>query len=154
MTAVIQRVERASVKADGKQAGECGMGLYVLLGVSAEDTREDADALAKKIVNLRIFTDENGKMNRSLLDVDGEMLVVSNFTLMASYRKGNRPDYMSAAAPQMANELYEYFTSLCKASVKRVETGVFGAHMHTDMITDGPVTIVMDSRVLRAGKKD
>lgn len=154
MTAVIQRVKRASVVADGEQAGSCGEGLYVLLGVSAEDVKEDAEALARKIVNLRIFTDENGKMNRSLLDINGEMLVVSNFTLMASYRKGNRPDYMNAANPTVANELYEYFTSLCRESVKRVETGVFGAHMHTDMLTDGPVTIVMDSRVLRAGKKD
>ena len=154
MTAVIQRVERASVIADGCQAGECGHGLYVLLGVSAEDVKEDAEVLAKKIVNLRIFSDENGKMNLSLLDVNGDMLVVSNFTLMASYRKGNRPDYMSAAAPEKANELYEYFTSLCRLNVKRVETGVFGAHMHTEMKTDGPVTIVMDSRVLRAGKKD
>ena len=154
MTAVIQRVVRASVIADGIQAGECGEGLYVLLGVSAEDNKEDAELLARKIVNLRIFSDENGKMNRSLLDVNGEMLVVSNFTLMASYRKGNRPDYMSAAAPDRANELYEYFTELCRNSVRRVETGVFGAHMHTDMTTDGPVTIVMDSRVLKAGKKD
>ena len=153
MTAVIQRVSRASVVADGNPSGSCGAGLYVLLGVSSEDIREDAEALAKKIVNLRIFTDENGKMNLSLLDVNGDMLVVSNFTLMASYRKGNRPDYMNAAAPAVANELYEYFTELCRQSVKSVETGVFGAYMELASVNDGPVTVVMDTKDVFGGNE-
>ena len=148
MIAVLQRVKRGTVSVDGQIVGQCGEGLYVLLGVSREDTERDAEALAEKIVNLRIFTDENGKMNYSLLNIDGEMLVVSNFTLLASYRKGKRPDYMGAAAPDEAKRLYEYFTELCAKSVRRVETGAFGEHMMTEMETDGPVTIVMDSREL------
>ena len=148
MIAVLQRVKRGTVSVDGQIVGQCGEGLYVLLGVSREDTERDAEALAEKIVNLRIFTDENGKMNYSLLNIDGEMLVVSNFTLLASYRKGKRPDYMGAAAPDEAKRLYEYFTELCAKSVRRVETGAFGEHMITEMETDGPVTIVMDSREL------
>ena len=152
MIAVLQRVRHASVSVDNEIVGECGEGLYILLGVAAGDTEKDADALAEKIVNLRIFPDENGKMNLSLVNVDGEMLVVSNFTLLASYKKGKRPDYMGAAAPADADRLYKYFTELCRKSVRRVECGMFGAHMVTDMITDGPVTIVMDSKVLTAGK--
>lgn len=149
MIAVIQRVKGASVEVDGKIVGECGEGLYVLLGVAREDTERDAEALAKKIINLRVFEDEGGKMNLSVLDVGGEMLAVSNFTLLASYRKGNRPDYMSAAAPAVAKPLYEYFCSLCRESVK-VGMGVFGADMKPHLDCDGPVTIVMDSRVLRS----
>ena len=152
MIAVLQRVNKAAVSVDGSVVGECGKGLYVLLGVSKEDTERDAEVLAEKVVNLRIFTDENGKMNYSLMNIDGEMLVVSNFTLLASYRKGKRPDYMAAASPDEADRLYKYFTELCRKSVKRVETGVFGAHMITDMQTDGPVTIVMDSKVLLKNK--
>ena len=151
MIAVLQRVKRAAVSVDGAVVGECNEGLYVLLGVAAGDTERDAEALAEKIVNLRIFPDEDGKMNLSLVNIDGEMLVVSNFTLLASYKKGKRPDYMGAAAPSEADRLYKYFTELCEKSVRRVERGVFGAHMMTDMTTDGPVTIVMDSRVLTAG---
>ena len=154
MIAVLQRVNKAAVSVDGSVVGECGKGLYVLLGVSKEDTEKDAEVLAEKVINLRIFTDENGKMNYSLLNIDGEMLVVSNFTLLASYRKGKRPDYMAAASPYEADRLYKYFTELCKKSVKRVETGVFGAHMITDMQTDGPVTIAMDSKVLLKAKND
>ena len=148
MIAVLQRVKKAAVSVDGSVVGDCGEGLYVLLGVSREDTDRDAEVLADKVVNLRIFTDENGKMNYSLLDIDGDMLVVSNFTLLASYRKGKRPDYMAAASPNEADRLYKYFTELCGKSVKKVSTGMFGAHMITDMKTDGPVTIVMDSKVL------
>lgn len=148
MIAVLQRVKGAAVSVDDKVVGECGEGLYVLLGVSRDDTERDAEALAEKIVNLRIFTDENGKMNYSLLNIDGEMLVVSNFTLLASYRKGKRPDYMGAASPDEADRLYRYFTELCRKSVRRVENGIFGAHMITEMQTDGPVTIVMDSKEL------
>ena len=147
MIAVLQRVGGACVAVDGQTVGKCGKGLCVLLGVANGDTEEDADALAKKILNLRIFEDENQKMNRSLLDVCGEMLVVSNFTLLAAYKKGNRPDYMNAAKPDEANRLYEYFAARCKESVP-VETGIFGADMKLRIDNDGPVTIVMDSKVL------
>ncbi|MBQ9086276.1 MAG: D-tyrosyl-tRNA(Tyr) deacylase [Clostridia bacterium] len=153
MTAVLQRVKNASVSVDGNVTGACGAGLYVLLGVANGDTKADAEALAEKIVNLRIFTDENDKMNLSLKDVDGEMLVVSNFTLLASYKKGKRPDYMGAAAPAEANRLYGYFVDLCKKQIKQVGCGVFGAHMEIQHTDDGPVTIVMDSRVLLAKGK-
>ena len=148
MTAVLQRVRRAAVCVDGATVGECEEGLYILLGVGKDDTERDAEALAEKIVNLRIFTDEVGKMNLSLLDIDGEMLVVSNFTLLASYRKGKRPDYLGAASPNVANRLYEYFIDLCRKHVRRVQSGEFGAHMISEISTDGPVTIVMDSKVL------
>ena len=152
MIAVLQRVKRAKVYADGVLAGSCEAGLCVLLGVAAGDTERDADALAEKIVNLRIFCDENDKMNLSLKDIGGEMLIVSNFTLLASYKKGKRPDYMGAAAPQEANRLYQYFSERCKNEVSHVGCGVFGAHMEIEMSCDGPVTITMDSKVLLAGK--
>lgn len=147
MIAVLQRVSGATVDVDGKCVGKCGAGLCVLLGVADGDTREDAEILARKTVNLRIFEDENGKMNRSVVDIGGQMLVVSNFTLLAAYKKGNRPDYMGAASPDFANELYEYFADCCRSSVP-VETGIFGADMKLHIDNDGPVTIVMDSRVL------
>ena len=153
MIAVIQRVKRASVVIDGNEAGQCGHGLMILLGVAEGDTRLDADAMAAKISKLRIFCDENDKMNLSVKDVDGEILVVSNFTLLANYVKGNRPDYLNSAAPDVANELYEYFVSLVKNEVKHVGTGVFGADMEVTIVNDGPVTIVMDSRVLLAKNK-
>ena len=152
MIAVLQRVKQASVTADGNEAGSCGAGLCILLGVACGDTERDAEALAEKIVGLRIFPDEQEKMNRSLLDIDGEALVVSNFTLLASYRKGKRPDYMGAAAPAEAERLYDYFAELCEKRLRHVGRGVFGAHMEIDLRADGPVTIVMDSRVLLAGK--
>ena len=148
MKLVIQRVKRAAVSVDGETVGECGKGLMLLLGVSDGDTREDAEALAKKVVNLRVFTDENDKMNLSLCDVGGEALVVSNFTLLANYKKGNRPDYFGAAKPDEANELYEYFVSLLERELSHVGKGCFGAHMEIDISADGPVTIVMDSDVL------
>ncbi|MBQ9112337.1 MAG: D-tyrosyl-tRNA(Tyr) deacylase [Clostridia bacterium] len=147
MIAVIQRVSEASVTVDGETVGRCGEGLCVLLGVAKGDTREDADALSHKILNLRIFTDDAGKMNRSVLDIGGGMLVVSNFTLLAAYKKGNRPDYMGAAAPDEAKALYEYFADSCRLFIP-VECGVFGADMKVDIANDGPVTIVMDSKVL------
>ena len=152
MIAVLQRVKKASVLADGVLSGACEAGLCVLLGVAAGDTERDADALCEKIVNLRIFCDENDKMNLSLKDVGGEMLLVSNFTLLASYKKGKRPDYMGAAAPQEAERLYQYFLEHAKREVSHVGCGVFGAHMEIDMTCDGPVTITMDSKVLLAGK--
>ncbi len=148
MIAVLQRVKRAAVRVDGNIVGECRQGLCVLLGVAKGDTEKDAEALLKKIVDLRIFTDENDKMNLSLTDVGGELLVVSNFTLLAAYKKGKRPDYMGAAAPDEANRLYEYFCSLGEGRVPRIGRGIFGADMELEIINDGPVTIVMDSNVL------
>ena len=147
MIAVIQRVSSATVAVEGQVVGRCGQGLCVLLGVAKGDTREDADALSKKIINLRIFEDENGKMNLSVLDVGGGILCVSNFTLLAAYKKGNRPDYMGAEVPSAANELYEYFCHTLDGSV-HTEMGVFGAEMKMQINNDGPVTIVMDSKVL------
>ncbi len=152
MIAVIQRVKKAKVYAEGILSGTCEEGLCVLLGVAVGDTERDADALAEKIVNLRIFCDENDKMNLSLKDIDGEMLIVSNFTLLASYKKGKRPDYMGAAAPAEADRLYRYFADHCQRECRQVGLGVFGAHMEIEMTCDGPVTITMDSKVLLAGK--
>ena len=148
MIAVLQRVKRASVVVEGETVGKCGHGLCILLGVAREDTEEDAKALVQKLVELRIFCDENDKMNLSLKDIGGELLVVSNFTLLAAYRKGRRPDFFGAASPDEANRLYEYFCSLCKNEVSSVEQGVFGAEMELTIVNDGPVTIVMDSNVL------
>ncbi|MBR3894750.1 MAG: D-tyrosyl-tRNA(Tyr) deacylase [Clostridia bacterium] len=152
MKAVIQRVSHASVAVDGEIVGACGAGLMILLGVAEGDTEVDAELLCRKIVQLRIFCDEEGKMNRSLRDVDGEMLVISQFTLMANYRHGNRPDFMASAKPAEAERLYEYFKKLASAEIRRVESGVFGAHMKVELLNDGPVTIVMDSEVLKKKK--
>ncbi len=152
MKAVIQRVTHASVVVEGETVGACGEGLMILLGVAEGDTELDAELLCRKIVNLRIFTDENGKMNRSVKDIDGEMLVISQFTLLANYRHGNRPDFLASAKPEEANRLYEYFKSLASREVRRVESGVFGAHMDVTLLNNGPVTIVMDSEVLKTKK--
>lgn len=152
MKAVIQRVAHASVVVDGETVGSCQNGYMILLGVAKGDTEEDAELLCQKIVNLRIFTDENGKMNRSIKDIDGEMLVISQFTLMANYRHGNRPDFLESAPVDEATRLYEYFKDLARAQVRRVESGVFGAHMEVTLLNDGPVTIVMDSEVLKKKK--
>lgn len=149
MIAVIQRVKRSSVSVDGAIVGECGNGLMILLGVAVGDSERDAERLATKILNLRIFCDENDKMNLSVKDIDGEALVVSQFTLLANYKKGNRPDYFGAEAPNRANELYEYFASLVRNELKHVGTGVFGADMQVEILNDGPVTIVMDSNQLK-----
>ena len=148
MIAVLQRVKRASVDVEGETVGKCTHGLCVLLGVAREDTEEDAEALVRKLVELRIFCDENDKMNMSLKDINGELLVVSNFTLLAAYRKGRRPDFFGAAAPNEANRLYEYFCSLCENEISHVGRGIFGAEMELTIVNDGPVTIVMDSNVL------
>ena len=148
MIAVLQRVKRASVDVEGLTVGKCAHGLCVLLGVAKEDTEEDAEALVKKLVELRIFCDENDKMNLSVKDVGGELLVISNFTLLAAYRKGRRPDFFGAAAPNEANRLYEYFCSLCESEISHVGRGIFGADMELTIVNDGPVTIVMDSNVL------
>ena len=144
MKAVIQRVAHASVVVDGVTVGSCKKGYMILLGVAEGDSELDAELLCRKIVNLRIFTDEEGKMNRSIKDVDGEMLVISQFTLMANYRHGNRPDFLASAKPEEANRLYEYFKTLASAEVRRVESGVFGAHMEVSLCNDGPVTILLE----------
>ena len=149
MKAVIQRVSHAQVAVDGEIVGSCGNGLLVLLGVAEGDTEREAELLCKKIVNLRIFQDEAGKMNRSVLDVEGEMLVISQFTLMANCRHGNRPDFMASAKPDRAIPLYEYFKKLVAESVKRVECGIFGADMKVSLLNDGPVTIVLDTDTLK-----
>ena len=154
MIAILQRAESASVRVDGKTVGEIGQGLLVLLGVSREDTREDAELLCKKILACRIFCDENDKMNLSVRDVGGSVLVVSNFTLLANYAHGNRPDYMQAAGPNEANTLYEYFVDLVRRDGTPVATGEFGADMRVHLVGDGPVTIVMDSNQLKKKKKE
>ena len=152
MKAVIQRVKHASVKVEGETVGRCGEGLMILLGVAEGDSEADAELLCRKIVNLRIFTDEAGKMNRSIKDIDGEMLVISQFTLLANYRHGNRPDFLASAKPDEADRLYEYFKALAAKEVRSVEAGIFGAHMDVEILNHGPVTIVMDSDVLKTKK--
>lgn len=149
MIAVIQRVNCAKVSVDGEAVGECGRGFLVLLGVAEGDTKEDALAIAKKIPSLRIFCNDEGKMNLSLLDIGGEILAISNFTLLANCRRGNRPDFMGAEKPDAANALYEYFVSLLRESVPHVAKGVFGGDMKIYAENDGPVTIILDSAVLR-----
>ncbi len=152
MIAVLQRVTRAAVTADGVPSGACGAGFLILLGVLEGDTEEEARLLAEKIAKFRIFSDENGKMNLSLGDIGGEVLVISNFTLGANYSHGNRPDFMASAHPSVAEPLYEHFVALLRERVSKVETGVFGADMSIDMVADGPVTVVMDSEKLKKRK--
>ena len=149
MRAVIQRVSSSQVVADGVLTGRIGKGLTILFGVKKGDSERDAELLALKISKLRIFSDENDKMNLSVKDVCGSALVVSNFTLYANYAHGNRPDYFTSEAPERANELYEYFVSCLKKEIPAVQCGVFGAYMQLDIRNDGPVTIVMDSEVLQ-----
>ena len=152
MKAVLQIVSSATVYADGQFSGNINKGLHILLGVEGEDSELDAELLCEKISKLRIFEDENGRMNLSVMDIDGEVMVVSNFTLNANYEHGNRPDYLSGAAPALANELYEYFVTLMSKKVKNVATGKFGSDMKIDMTAIGPVTIVMESSKLKKGK--
>lgn len=150
MKAVIQRVSNASVTIDGEIVGSVNQGFLILLGVEQGDTQAEADKLIKKIPVLRIFEDENGKMNLSCLDISGEMLVVSQFTLCADCSHGRRPSFIGSAPPDIANELYEYFVAQLKASgVKKVETGRFGADMKVDLLNDGPVTIILNSKDLK-----
>ena len=153
MIAVIQRVNNATIYADEEFSGKIGKGLYILLGVIKGDEKKDAELLSEKIAKCRIFKDENDKMNLSCQDVGGEVMIVSNFTLGANYKHGNRPDYFASASPNEANELYEYFITLMKSKVVNVATGKFGSDMRTEMSTDGPVTIVFDSEVLKGNKK-
>lgn len=146
MKFVIQRVNNASVTIEGKTVGSINKGLLILMGVSDTDTADMLPKFADKIVKMRIFADENGKTNLSLGDVQGEMLIVSQFTLYADCRKGNRPSFTSAGAPDTANALYEQFITLCKERVTKVETGEFGADMKVSLENDGPFTIILDSR--------
>ena len=149
MIALLQRVTESSVSVDGQIIGRCGKGLMILLGVLDGDSESDAVALAEKIHKLRIFEDENGKMNRSICDIGGSALVISQFTLAANYAHGNRPDFLAAAKPDIAKPLYEFFADeLQKRITGKVETGEFGADMKVSLINDGPVTIIMDSKVL------
>jgi D-tyrosyl-tRNA(Tyr) deacylase len=149
MIALLQRVTESSVSVDGQIIGRCGKGLMILLGVLEGDSESDALALAEKIHKLRIFEDENGKMNRSICDIEGSALVISQFTLAANYAHGNRPDFLAAAKPDIAKPLYEFFADeLQKRITGKVETGEFGADMKVSLINDGPVTIIMDSKVL------
>lgn len=149
MIAVIQRVSRASVEADGEMAGEIAQGFLILLGVAKGDTEEDAELLADKICGLRIFTDAQDKMNLALADVGGSILAVSNFTLLADATHGRRPNFMNAQLPQQADELYRHFVKKCRSNGIRTETGVFGAHMKVSLENDGPVTLVLDSNTLK-----
>ena len=153
MISVIQRVLSTSVTVEGERVANSEEGVLLLLGVSSEDNEQDARLLADKISKLRIFCDENDKMNKSVCDIGGTVTVVPNFTLMASYKKGNRPDYMRGANPERANQLFDYFCSYISNQVPRVQKGIFKADMKVQLVNDGPVTIVMDSRVLRGERE-
>ena len=148
MRAVIQRVTRASVTIDQEIVGEIGNGLVVLLGIARDDTKDDADYLVPKIAALRIFDDADGKMNRSLKDIDGGLLIVSQFTLYGDVRRGLRPSWSDAAAPEVAEPLYDYFVESTRKLLGRVETGSFRKMMLVELVNDGPVTILLDSRKL------
>ncbi len=148
MRAVVQRVARANVTVDSEVVGEIGNGLVVLLGIARDDQQHDADYLADKIAALRIFEDQDGKMNLSVKDVDGALLVVSQFTLYGDVRRGLRPSWIDAAAPETAEPLYEYFVSKCKKNVGQIATGSFRRMMQVELVNDGPVTILLDSRKL------
>ena len=146
MRAVVQRVKQSSVKAGNEIVGQIERGLLVLLGVARDDTAKDADYLANKIINLRIFEDQDGKMNRSLLETGGELLAVSQFTLLADCRKGRRPSFVKAAEPQKATALYTKFVDLVREKGVKVQTGRFQAMMEVALINDGPVTVIIESR--------
>lgn len=145
MKFVIQRVSEASVTVDGNVTGSIGKGLMVLIGISADDTEKDADKYINKLINLRIFSDEDDKMNLSLKDVHGELLLISQFTLYGNCKKGNRPSFTSAKNPKEAEELYDYIVRQAKLHIPTVQTGIFGADMKVSLINDGPVTIIMDN---------
>ena len=145
MKIVVQRVKNAKVDVEGKTVGKIDKGFLVLLGVTHEDTEEQADYLAKKLCNLRVFTDENDKMNLSLKDINGKLLIVSQFTLYADCTSGNRPSFTNAAKPDKAEKLYEYFCKQCKEKYNiEVEKGIFGADMKVELLNDGPVTIIIE----------
>ena len=144
MKIVVQRVSKAQVEVEGKIVGKIEKGFLVLLGVTHGDTKEQADYIVKKLCNLRLFTDENGKMNLSLKDVGGELLIVSQFTLYADTSSGNRPSFINAEKPEEANKLYEYVCKECEKKGIKVEKGIFGAHMKVSLLNDGPVTIIIE----------
>lgn len=146
MKVIIQRVSEASVRVEDQVVGAINQGFLLLIGVAEDDDFPDADWLVQKILNLRIFSDEEGKMNLSIQDIRGEFLCVSQFTLLADYKKGNRPSFIKAAKPEKATKLFEYFKTELKKSGLKVESGIFGADMKVSLINDGPVTIVMDSQ--------
>ena len=148
MKFVIQRVTEASCTVDGNIIGQINKGFCVLIGVSNDDNIEIADKMIKKLIGMRIFEDENGKTNLSLADVDGSLLLISQFTLYADCKKGNRPSFVNAGKPDMANEMYEYIIAKCKEQISNVQTGSFGADMKISLLNDGPFTIVLDSRDL------
>lgn len=148
MRFVIQRVTHASVTVEERIAGKIEKGYLVLIGVADSDTKEIADKMIRKMLGLRIFEDENGKTNISLADVNGELLLVSQFTLYADCKKGNRPSFVKAGKPDMANEMYEYIVEKCREQVDKVETGSFGADMKVELLNDGPFTIMLDSEEL------
>ena len=148
MKAVIQRVSSASVSVDGEIVGSCEKGYMILLGAQKGDSEKEADLLARKVASLRIFSDENDKMNLSILDIGGEILAISQFTLLADVKKGNRPSFINAQEPERAKELYEYFCeALRNLGVKKVDQGIFGADMKVSLINDGPVTILYDTDI-------
>lgn len=145
MRALLQRVSQASVTVEGSTTGDIGIGLLVLLGIQKNDNKTEAERLAQKVIQLRVFPDAQGKMNLSLADIGGELLVIPQFTLYGDTSKGNRPSYTEAAKPETAEPLYEYFVDICRAKGFRVSTGIFRAHMQVALINDGPVTIICDS---------
>ncbi|MGA9212057.1 D-aminoacyl-tRNA deacylase [Kaistella sp.] len=146
MKAVIQRVSKANVKVDSEIVGEISNGLLLLIGIDEEDEKADADWLIQKILNLRIFGDEEGKLNLSVLNISGEILCISQFTLIADYKKGNRPSFIKAAKPEKAIPLFDYFKTEIAKSALKIESGIFGADMKVSLLNDGPVTILMDSK--------
>lgn len=148
MRFVIQRVTNANVTVDGNVTGEISKGFLVLIGVSDDDTKEIADKMIKKLIGMRIFEDENGKTNLALADVGGSLLLVSQFTLYADCKKGNRPSFIRAGKPQMAEEMYNYIIEQCKKEIENVQVGIFGADMKVQLLNDGPFTIVLDSQEL------
>jgi D-tyrosyl-tRNA(Tyr) deacylase len=146
MKVVLQRVSMARVQVDGKIAGEISQGLMLLIGVDENDENADADWLVKKVLDVRIFSDEDGKMNHSVKDIKGEILCISQFTLISDYKKGNRPSYIKAARPEKAIPLFDYFKDEIKKSGLKTESGIFGADMKVSLVNDGPVTLVLDSK--------
>ena len=144
MKFIVQRVNKSQVEVEEKIVGKIDRGFMVLIGITHNDTKEIADFLVRKLINLRVFEDENGKMNLSLKDVQGSLLLISQFTLYADCTSGNRPSFTNAAKPELANELYEYIIEECKKQIPNVQTGIFGADMQVSLVNDGPVTIILE----------
>ena len=154
MKFVVQRVKEAKVEVEDKTVGSIKKGYMVLIGIKETDTKEIADYMVNKLINLRIFEDENEKMNLSLTDVKGELLLISQFTLYGNCQNGNRPSFIEAAKPDKANEIYKYIIEKCKEKIEKVETGIFGADMQVSLINDGPVTIIIEKRSMKPGFVD